>query len=39
MYHILQLCFVCHAHYITFTYGKGILKILKFEKYFEFLEF
>jgi hypothetical protein len=38
LYHELQLCFVCHAHYTPFTCGKGLLKILKFGKYFEFLK-
>ncbi len=26
LYHKLQLCFVCHAHYTPFTCGKGLLK-------------
>jgi hypothetical protein len=38
LYHKLQLCFVCHAHYTPFTCGKGLLIILKLEKYFEFLK-
>jgi hypothetical protein len=38
LYHKLQLCFVCHAHYTPFTCGKGLLKILKIEKYFEFFK-
>ncbi len=37
LYHKLQLCFIYHAHYIPFTCGKGLLIILKFEKYFKFL--
>jgi len=36
-YYKLQLFFVCHAHYNPFTCGKGLLKILNFEKYFEFI--
>jgi len=39
LYHKLQLFFVCHAHYTPFTCVKGLLKIKKFEKYFEFLNF
>jgi len=35
LYHKMQLCFVCHAHYTPFTCGKGLLKILKFLKCFE----
>ncbi len=35
-YHELQLFFVCHAHYTSFTCGKGLLKFENFEKYFEF---
>jgi hypothetical protein len=38
LYHKLKLCFRCHAHYTQFTCGKGILKIWKHEKYFEFLK-
>jgi len=37
--HELKLCFICHAHYTSFTCVKGLLKFLKFEKYFEFLKF
>ncbi len=29
LYHKLQLCFVCHAHYNPFICGKGLLKIWK----------
>jgi len=36
-YYKLQLFFVCHAHYNPFTCGKGLFKILNFEKYFEFI--
>ncbi len=38
LYHRLQLRFVCCAHYTPFICGKGLLKILIFEKYFQFLE-
>jgi len=38
LYHKLQLCLVCHAHYIVFTCGKRLLKFENFEKYFEFLK-
>jgi hypothetical protein len=38
LYHELQLCFLWHAHYTPFTCDKKLLKILKFEKYFEFLK-
>jgi len=37
-FHKLQLCFICHAHYIPFKRGKGFLKFENFEKYFEFLK-
>jgi hypothetical protein len=29
--------FVCHAHYNPFTCGKGLFKILNFEKYFAYI--
>jgi hypothetical protein len=38
LYHKLQLFFLCHAHYTPFTCGKGLLKILKIKKYFEFFK-
>ncbi len=39
LHYKLQLCFVCPAHYTPFTCGKGLFKILNFEKYFEFPNF
>jgi len=39
LYHKLQLCFLCHAHYTPFTCGKGLLNFFFFENYFEFFNF
>ncbi len=38
-YHKLQICFICHAHYASFTCGKRLLKFFNFGKYLEFLKF
>jgi hypothetical protein len=39
LYHKLQKQSVCLAHYTPFTCGKGLLKILNFQKYLKFLKF
>ncbi len=40
LYHKLQFCFVCHAHYTPFTCDKGLLKLkIKKKSTLNFKEF
>ncbi len=39
LYHKLQLCFVCHAHYTPFTCDKRLLKFKFKENTLNFKEF
>ncbi len=39
LYHKIQLCFVCHAHYTLLTCGKRFLKILNAENTLNFQNF
>ncbi len=36
LYHKIELCFACHAHYTPFTCGKRFMKIFKFENTLNF---
>jgi hypothetical protein len=38
LYHVLQLCFICHIHYTPLTCGKKLQKFWDFEAYFEFFK-